>query len=118
MNKKKKVQMNNEDEIIKIINDSGFTEITNELPVKFSEHLSELFDDIYPIRKRFKRTNETNGDITTILSIGREFDFIFCYGDSYYLNKWSRFQLRTNEKYFKEQLLSYLKVNERKIIFI
>lgn len=107
--------MNNEDEIIKIINDLGFNEITDELPIKFSEHLSELFDNIYTIRKRFKRTN---GDITTILSIGREFDFIFCFGDSYYLNKWSRFQLRTNEKYFKELFLNYLKTNEHKIILL
>lgn len=112
---KKKAQMNNEDEIIKIINDLGFTEITDKLPIKFSEHLSELFDDTYTIRKRFERTN---GDITTILSIGREFDFIFCFGDSYYMNKWSRFQLRTNEKYFKEQFLSYLKANEHKIILL
>lgn len=85
------------------------------MPIKFSEHLSELFDDTYTIRKRFERTN---GDITTILSIGREFDFIFCFGDSYYMNKWNRFQLRTNEKYFKEQFLSYLKANEHKIILL
>ena len=91
----------------------GFEDITKEFPPKFIECLPIGFENVYPISKRFKRTHD---ELKTYILIGNEHDLIMGYGDSYYKNRWSRFHFAAPKKYFKEQFLSLLKVNENKVI--